>query len=140
MIAGRRNLERLMSGLVLASLTAGCGILDPTVCTTEAVPGIRVEVLDSISGAPVRGHLRVVARDGSETSAFDSQVDAVLQPGMDPDTMVFSPVSLAYERAGTYALTAEAEGYRPWQRTGVRVHRGECHVQTVEVTARLQPM
>lgn len=140
MIAGRRNLERLMSGLVLASLTAGCGIFDPTVCTTEAVPGIRVDVLDSISGAPVRGHVRIVASDGSETFEFDSQADAVLPPGTDPDTMVFSPVFLGFERAGTYEVTAAAEGYRPWQRTGVRVRRGECHVRTAEVAALLQPI
>lgn len=140
MIGRRRKLERLMLAFALASLTAGCGLLDPTVCTTEAVPGIRVEVLDSITGAPVRGHLRIVARDGSETFEFDSRTEVVLPPGIDPDTLVFSPVFLAYEQAGTYDVTADAEGYRPWQRTDVRVRRGECHVQTAEVTALLQAM
>lgn len=135
-----RNILRAMSGLLAASLAAGCGILDPTVCTMEAVAGIRVELLDSISGEPVRGHVRVVAREGSETFEFDSQVHVDWLVNVDPDTVVFSPVELAYERRGTYDVTAEADGYRLWQRTGVRVRAGECHVQTAELTALLQPL
>ena len=134
---GRRNAYRLSLGLLLASVTAGCGILDPTVCTTEARPAIRVEVLDSISGSPVRGHVRVVARDGSQMFEFDSQ-DIVLPPTADPDTVVFGPFYLAHERAGTYDVAVEAQGYRLWQATSVRVRNGECHVQTAELTALLQ--
>jgi hypothetical protein len=53
--------------------------------------------------------------------------------------MVFGPFHLAHEQSGTYEVTVEAQGYSLWQRTGVRVRDGECHVQTAELTARLQP-
>ncbi|HSJ30484.1 MAG TPA: carboxypeptidase-like regulatory domain-containing protein [Longimicrobiales bacterium] len=134
---GRRNVIRLPVGLLLASVTAGCGILDPTVCTLEARPAIQMDVLDSISGSPVRGHVRIFARDGSQTFEFDSQ-DIVLPPTADPDTIVFGPFYLAHERPGTYEVTVEAPGYRLWQRTSVRVRDGECHVQMAELTAQLQ--
>ena len=138
MSTGRRSVHRLMPALLLASLTAGCGILDPTVCTTEAVPAIRVVVLDSISGEPVRGPVRIVALDGAMSFELDSQ-DVVVPPPEDPDTVVFGPFYLASERPGTYDVTVEAPGYGPWQRAGVRVRAGECHVRTAELTALLQP-
>ena len=138
MRTGRRNVYRVTVGLLLASMMAGCGILDPTVCTTEARPAIQVDVLDSISGSPVRGPIRVVASDGSEMFEFDSQ-DIVLSPTADPDTVVFGPFYLAHERPGTYDVAVEAQGYRMWQRTGVRVRDGECHVQTADLMALLQP-
>ena len=138
MSTGRRNVHRLMPALLMASLTAGCGILDPTVCTTEAVPAIRVEVVDSISGEPVRGPVRIVALDGSMSFELDSQ-DVFVPPTVDPDTVVFGPFYLASERPGTYDVTVEAQGYGPWQRASVRVRAGECHVRTAELTALLQP-
>lgn len=137
MARGKRNTRRATLGL-LTSLTAGCGIFDPTVCTLEARPAIQVEVMDSISGEPVRGPVRVVARDGSATYEFDSQ-HVFLPPMADPDTVVFGPFYLAHEQPGTYEVTVEAQGYRLWQRIGVRVREGECHVQTAELTALLQP-
>lgn len=133
-----RTLYKLTFSLVVASVTAGCGIIDPIVCTTEARPAIRIEVLDSISGEPVRGPVRIVAHDGSVAWEFDSQ-DVFLPPTADPDTVVFGPFHLAHERPGTYEVTVETESYRLWQRTGVRVHDGECHVETADLTARLQP-
>jgi hypothetical protein len=60
-----------------------------------------VEVLDSESGEPVRGLVRIVARDGSMAYEFDSQ-DVSLPPTADPGTVVFGPFYLAHERPGTY--------------------------------------
>jgi hypothetical protein len=131
------TVSRLTLGLVLACVTAGCGILDPTVCTADARPGIQVALLDSISGAPVRGPVRVVVRDGSVTEEFDSQ-DVPLPAGADPDSVVFGPIFMAYERPGLYEVTVEAPNYRLWQVTDLRVRADECHVQTAELTALLQ--
>jgi hypothetical protein len=52
--------------------------------------------------------------------------------------VVDGPYGLAYERAGTYTVTVEQQGYRPWSRSGVRVTKDECHVRGVSITARLQ--
>jgi hypothetical protein len=45
----------------------------------------------------------------------------------------------AYERAGTYLVQLETEGYQPWDTSGVQVFSDECHVQTVVFTAALDP-
>lgn len=47
--------------------------------------------------------------------------------------------ALAYEKPGTYAVTVEQTGYRLWTRGNVPVTRDECHVQTVSLTAPIQP-
>ena len=107
--------------LAVAAVTS-CGILTgPRVCTDEAVAGIRVDVRDSVTNAPITEGVRVIAR--TETFA---------------DTAQGPFYALAFEQPGTYEVTAEAEGYRLWSRSGVRVTRGECHVRTVSLTARLQ--
>lgn len=133
-----RTVCRLTLGLLLPLVTAGCGILGPSVCTLDVRPAIRVEVLDSISGDPVRGTMQIVARGGSATFEVDPN-QFFFPPGVDPDTIAFGPFHLAQERAGTYSVAVEAEGYRPWQRDAVRVRDDACHVRTVELTARLQP-
>jgi hypothetical protein len=45
----------------------------------------------------------------------------------------------ADERAGTYVVQVEAEGYQPWDTSGIRAVRDGCHVQTVTLTAALDP-
>ena len=95
-------------------------------CTTQAVPGIMVQVLDSLTGAPAGRNARIIARAGTvaDTANF---------------TEFDGPYPLAFERSGTYAVTVEQQGYRLWSRTGIRVTKDECHVRTVSLTARLQP-
>jgi len=91
------------------------------------VPGLRVDVVDSVSGAgvaPAAG-ARVIARAGAYADT------ALLQS---------SRVALAYERAGTYTLVVEHPAYRPWTRGGVGVRDGACHVVPTVLTARLQPV
>lgn len=47
---------------------------------------------------------------------------------------------LALERAGTYDVTAEKEGFSTWSRSDVDVPEGRCGPETVELTARLTPL
>jgi major membrane immunogen (membrane-anchored lipoprotein) len=106
------------AGLLLLS---GCGITD--VCTDEAVPAIRVAVVDSVSGAAIANPLVWVG------------------DGMFQDTLEVFPNGIAhgvYERAGTYEVHVEHDDYESWVRTGVTVTEGKCHVNTRELTARLQ--
>ena len=43
------------------------------------------------------------------------------------------------ERAGTYELHVEHEGYAPWVRSGIRVTEDECQFRTRSLVVRLQP-
>lgn len=123
--------------LAAVSATSGCDVLGPTVCTREARPALRVEVLDSLSLEPIRGDVRVSARVGAFVDAVVTETFP-LDPSVNRDTVVFGPFGLAHERAGTYEVTAEAAGYAPWQRSAIRVGEDECHVRTVNVTALLE--
>ena len=117
-----RHLVR--AGMIVAGLPAlaACGLFTgPRVCTDEARPGIRVIVLDSLTGAPITDGVRVIARSGTFADTSEAGFHAV-----------------AFEQAGTFDVTVEKDGYRLWSRDDVRVQRDECHVRTVELTARLQ--
>lgn len=105
-----------------AAVCAGCDF--GVVCTLEARPGIRAVIRDSVSGA------------GLAASAL-----AVARAGVFVDTLRGAD-SVAYglsERAGIYRLEVSRSGYQPWALDGVWVRDGECHVETVHVTALLVP-
>ncbi|HEX2188651.1 MAG TPA: hypothetical protein VHG51_07110 [Longimicrobiaceae bacterium] len=124
---------RLAALASLAPLLAAC--VNPfasTSCTTEARPALNVVAFDARSGAPFDGGYTVVARS-------DGFVETAIVPtygeGWDPQWGAL----LAHERAGRYEVTVSKPGYALWRRTGVEVGRGECHVRTVKLEARLEP-
>jgi hypothetical protein len=110
-------------------VTAGCNGLDPfnagLACTTDVRPGITVTTVDAATGQPVSTRGTVVATEGSfvDTATFFSTPSPTY--------------ALAFERAGTYTVTVEVPGYIPFRLDGVVVSKGECHVETVSVTATL---
>jgi hypothetical protein len=118
------------SVLALLGLGAACakqGAREASVvCTLEARSSFAVTAVDSMSGAPIRGAtVRVTEGAFSDT--------LVAQPS---GTNPYSGV--VYERGGTYAVSVSHPDYRPWQRAAVTVTRDQCHVQTQQLTARLQ--
>ena len=117
--------------LTFAALNATLAIsacnLVPGACTLEAAAAVSVDVRDSITNAPAGRGARIIAREG----AFADTADAT--------EFLDGPYGLAHERAGTYTVSVEQAGYRLWSQSGIRVTRGECHVRTVSLTARLQP-
>ena len=122
---------RSFPGLALAALPTlvGCELFTGP-CTTEARAAITVVVQDSLTGAaPDTAGARVIAMDGAyaDTSewAFPHESGGTEHP-------------LAFERAGVYVVRVEYPGYRVWERTGIRVGHGDCHVNTVQVCARLR--
>jgi hypothetical protein len=121
-----RNVLVVFAGV---AVLAGCNLITGPTCSLEARPALTVDVRDSTTNAPAGRGARIIARDG----AF---ADTVLVPTDDAELF---PYPLAHERAGTYTVTVERDGYRPWSRSGVRVTKDECHVRTVALTARLQP-
>ena len=100
------------------------------VCTEEARPALMIGLADSLSGATTGfTNVTIVATDGT----FADSVVLPTYPG-DPYN---GPVALAYERRGTYTVSARADGYATWSKTGVVVSGDQCHVSTVSLTARL---
>lgn len=113
-------LRMVRVSLILSPL-AGCDLTE-AVCTTEARPAIQVEVLDSVAG-----------------TRLDAPLAWVQDRAYRDTLMVFQGVAFgASERAGTCDVHVEHSGYAPWVLTGVRVTEGAWHVNTRELTARLQ--
>lgn len=95
-------------------------------CTMEARPGIALTLLDSVSGQPVSGTggLRLRATSGTWADSLVMRT-------------IYHIWSTAHERRGTYSVTADVDGYRPWRADGIVVTGGLCHVHTTPVVARL---
>jgi hypothetical protein len=96
------------------------------VCQAYAAAGVNLTIVDSVSGSAVSGTgvMRLKVTDGGFVDSLRT-VTLIPQWGA------------AFERAGTYTATVDADGYQPWRKDGIVVTRGLCHVRPVSVTARL---
>ena len=117
----------LLAGIAIAGLITGCdkGIFG-TGCDLILEPALRVDVVDSVSGAGVQDAegARVVARDGAYA---------------DTAAVFLARAFLAHGRGGTYTVTVEHPAYRPWSRSDVRVREDRCdQPELVTITSRLQ--
>lgn len=122
--------------LVLLTLP-GCELpFAPGGCTASVEPGVVVEIRDARSGAPLAGLAAGVVRDGAYV---DSLRPAAFSDPSDPVGSMTSRQA-APERPGRYAVEVQRAGYQPWTRTGVRVGRGACHVETARLRADLEPL
>jgi hypothetical protein len=134
------RLQRQTSCAVVAlilSETAGCSAnlveVIPGVCTQELRPGVVVEIRDAQTNTPLARAATGVVREGA-------YVDSLRPAGSltaDPESLYSR--AAAGERAGTYEIEVQRAGYVTFRRSGVRVERDECHVQTVHVVAALVP-
>jgi hypothetical protein len=115
---------------ILIGAVACSGSTSP-VCTQEFRPGIAVYVNDSLTNAGIASGASLVVREGTYK-------DSVAAPNGRPD-LDNSPLFAAGERAGTYQVTVTKTGYAGWVKSNVRVTANECHVNTVTLTALLQP-
>ena len=107
----------------------GCSTSISPVCTQEVRPALTVYVKDSLTNAGTASGASLVVRDGSYE-------DSVAAPVASLDN---SPLNAAAERAGTYEVTVTKNGYATWVKSNVRVTKNLCHVNTVTLTALLQP-
>jgi hypothetical protein len=108
-------------------VSGACQLPGSVACTLEARAAVSIDVRDSVTNAAVGRGSTIIARDGAY--ADTAEITGVFD----------GPYGLAYERAGTYTVTVDQQGYRPWSRAGIRVTKDECHVRGVSITARLQP-
>lgn len=119
-----------LSALVVVGCSGSKGPMSP-ICTEEFRPGVAVYIKDALTNAGVASGANLVAREGTFK-------DSVAFPGASPDLNNL-PLTAAGERAGTYQLTVSRPGYAPWSQSNVRVTSNQCHVNTVTLTALLQP-
>ena len=101
----------------------------PAICSDEYVYGLEIQVVDGETGGPTGLGAIAVVRD-------DGYVENALCEDRGPLGVA---VLAAGERAGTYDITIDAEGYLEWSREDVRVTEDRCHVKTVRIVAQLEP-
>jgi hypothetical protein len=123
--------ESLVVVAVALGVATGCTspMNDGVVCTAQLAPGILVHVVDSVSGALTASGGMAIAVEGAFRDSVSFSANA--------STSLSLP--LAYERQGTYAVTVRTPVYATWLKTGVQVTKDVCHVNTVSLTAKLQP-
>src|SRR5687767_5580573 len=100
---------------------AGCELLGiGRACSGISVPGISVNVVDSVTGGPIATGVSVIATD----RAYG-------------DTVRSGIARLAYDRPGTYTVEVTANGYSRWVQSAVVVRQDDekCHVRTVDLVA-----
>ena len=100
-----------------------------TACTDESVPAFRVDVRDSTTGRRIIPPFDIYVRDGIYVDSAKARATG---------DSTYSPFALAFERSGTYSVEVNAPAYQLWRVSSVQVTKDECHVQTVELVARLQ--
>lgn len=127
-----RNVVRCLYSILIGAIgCSGSSVSTSPVCTTELRPAVMVYVKDSLTTAGVASGASLVVRDGSFK-------DSVAVPNSRPD-LNDSVLGAAVERAGTYQVTVSKPGYATWVQSNVQVTRNVCHVNTVKLTALLQP-
>jgi hypothetical protein len=124
-------MKRVLPWLVgLACGFASCGD-DDVNCPLDALPAIRVTIVDSLTNEPLASMATAIATEGTYVDTlqpchYDSLGQEIGKCG-------------AYERAGTYSVRVIVSGYGEWSRTGIRVNDLECGVATASLEARLMP-
>ncbi len=108
---------------------AACSSISIGVDCPSIVPySVEVTALDSITNVNVTPGATLVLANSA---------------GVDSVTVPEGPLTVAGvggDRTGTFTVRVRQSGYLLWEKTGVRVERGECGARTVDLTARLQPI
>ena len=111
--------------LLAGALTLGSCESD-VLCTASIEPSIVAEVRDSVTGAPAATGATLLVRNtaGGEATA-----------GWGEELFLY----WGQEQPGRFDVTVQKPGYVDWQRSGVRVPPGRCHVETARLLVRLRP-
>lgn len=120
------NVFRAVVFCIVMPLAFGLNCLpgNDIVCTLQYVYGVKVALTDVTDGEIIGG-ATLTLRDGVHREILR-------------ETMPGQYVG-AGERAGTYDLTIEAEGYAPASRNLIIVMADACHVNPVNLSIELTP-
>lgn len=128
----RMKFQHALFALIPSVLLFGCNSGDSdddNVCATVLVPAISVSVVDDETGDFMSCGATLEIQDtGFEETVTNEDSDTC------DDTV---PLEGAFERPGFYNLTVYKEGYEYWYEYNIEVREGECHVDTVDLEARL---
>jgi hypothetical protein len=128
----RRSVVSCLYSILIAAMGCSGSTLDPSpICTQELRPAVMVQVKDSLTNVGTASGASLVVRDAAFT-------DSVAVPNARPDLNDWV-LAAAGERAGVYQVTVSKPGYAKWVQSNVRVTKNQCHVNTVNLTALLQP-
>ncbi|HEU4561451.1 MAG TPA: hypothetical protein VFS20_26595 [Longimicrobium sp.] len=104
-----------------------CSVIGPGDCPTIISYSVEVTAVDSITNVNVTPGATLVLANSAGVDSFTVETGPLTVAGVGID------------RTGTFTLRVRQGGYQLWEKTGIRVERGECGARTVNVTARLQP-
>jgi len=125
-----RTLRIAVVTIGLGSLVLGACSTEPN-CTDSSEPAITVRAIDGFTGENVT--------DGAAgTVSEDAFVDSLRPALWETDGRVLK-LRGADERAGSYDLWIEREGYQAVSILGIEVTRNECHVNTVDMNVTMVP-
>jgi hypothetical protein len=100
-------------------------------CSDELRSAMRVDIVDSLTGAPAAAGATVWVRGNAfldSVHVADSATTAAAAYWMEDKV-----------RGGTYSVEVRKAGYRVWVRESIRIDADRCHVRSFAfVTARLQ--
>src|SRR5690349_21676429 len=117
-------------GLLPLVLATGCDGWGGA-CTASVEPSLIVFATDSLTGDTLGvGIHGTVQGAGHSDTLSPYYTDSLGNP-----LAFVGP----YEAAGSFTITIEHADYQTWHRSGVKVSRGECHVETRTITARMSP-
>lgn len=120
---------KLQHTLIFMLIIGGCSIFqqDP-VCTLSSLPALHVEAFDAMTDERIYAFLAIAEEDDFVDSIWVIEGDLPI-------------AQLAEERPGTYDLVIKSDGYFDWRQNHIRVIEDEegCHVETIDVKARLDP-
>ena len=112
------RLRLITLALVLILSVVACELI-VKVCESILVPGLRVELADAISGAPV------IVDSIFATATTSGYADTVTRVGGR------NRFYLVEDRPGTYTVNIDVPGYAYWQRVNIEVEMEDrCHVKT----------
>ncbi len=124
--SSERRSHRLAVVLVLLLSTSACDWLAPRTCTAEFVVGVDAEVFNSETGVAI-----------DNQSLLGRLVEGNYSEDME---RIENRLRGAGERAGTYTMLVNAEGFEPWSLSGLEVEADACHVITRNIDVRLTPI
>ena len=121
----------IVAGLLVVLLHSACS--DPSAaCTADIRPAVEVTVRD----AATQSYLVVVPRGVVRDGAFQDSLRVAGTTFDEPPRV--ATLAAADERRGIYTVQLEAEGYQPWDTSGVAVSHDGCHVITANLAAFLE--
>lgn len=123
--------------LVLSVAVSACDSLsdESVLCPDVITHAVEVEIRNAETGAPEAENASGRLTDGDYVDTMEPAVRTEYQ-----GEVVLVSLRGAEERAGTYDVLIEKQGFEPWTRTGVEPGVGECGVETERLEAALVPL